>query len=484
MAFKDMREFVSALTKYGEVQEIEKEVDWDLEAGAILRRTYEQKLSAPFFKNIKDYPEGYRLFGGGLSTPRRFAIAMDMNLESSRRDLIKEYLKRKDNLIKPKIVKDAPCKENKMIGEEVDLYKFPAPMVHDGDGGRYLLTWHAIITKDPDSDWVNWGMYRGMIYSKDSIAVLVEPHQHMGLLYYNKYEERNQPMPFAIAIGMEPICSLVSATEVPYGINEVDVAGALRREPVELVKCETLDLAVPATSEIVIEGEVLPKESVVEGPFGEFTGYTTGDRAEVHKRLFRVKAITYRNDPILSFSCVGIPVDEGHLLRTIGRTGEMIKILRDNGLPVVDLNLVPEAAYLLAIVSVKSAFANIAERVASSLWGSRAGGHILPYVIVVEDDIDPYDIGQVLHALATKCHPARGIHTLERAASTVPMVPFLDSHERKYGLGAKTYFDCLWPYDWDKYAEVPRRASFDNIYPKEVQEHVLKNWRNYGYKEG
>lgn len=483
MAFKDMREFMSLLAKHGELREIKQEVDWDLEAGAILRRTYEKKLPAPFFQKVKEYPEGYRLFGGMLSTLKRCALALEMDPENSYKEIMNEYMKRKDNLIKPILVKDGPCKENIYIGDEVDLYNLPAPMVHDGDGGRYLVTWAAIVTKDPDSDWFNWGLYRGMIRGKDSLTGLVMPYQHIGM-HYAKYEARNQPMPFAIAFGMEPICHVVAFTDIDYGVNEVDVAGALRREPVELVKCETVDLAVPATAEIVIEGEMLPKERAIEGPFGEFTGYTTGDRATINRPIWKVKAITHRNDPILSFSCVGIPVDEGHLFRSITRATAMLEKLRANGLPVVDVNLLPEAAYLMVIVSVKPAFANIAERVASTLWGSKLGGHILPYVIVVEDDIDPYNLGEVLHALASKCHPARGIHKLERAACCIPMMPFLDPHERMYGLGAKVYFDCLWPYDWDRYTGVPRRASFNNIYPKEVQEHVLKNWKSYGYKEG
>jgi len=482
MAFTDMREFISLLAKHGDLQEINREVDWDLEAGAILRRTYENHLPAPLFQKVKEYPDGYRLFGGMLSTMKRCALAMEMEPDSSYKDIMEEYTKRKTKLVKPRMVASGPCKENIFTGDEVDLYKLPVPMISDGDGGRYLVTWAAIITKDPDSGWINWGLYRGMIYGKDSLTGLINPYQHVGI-HYKKYEARNQPMPFAIAIGMEPLCHVVALTDIAYGEDEADVAGALRREPVDLVKCETVDLPVPATAEIIIEGEMLPHQRVKEGPFAEFSGYNTSDRATLNRPLWKVTAITHRHDPILSFCNIGIPVDEGHLFRSITRAAQMLEILHANGLPVVDVNLLAETSFLMAIVSVKPTFANIAERVASTLWGSKVGGMLLPYIIIVEDDVDPFNLTEVLHAVATKCHPARGIHTLDRAAGAVFLLPFLNQHERHYGLSAKTYFDCTWPYDWDRNTEVPRKASFQS-YPEQVKQHVLDNWQQYGYTEG
>src|SRR3990172_3399846 len=145
MAFKSHRDYLEALEKNGEVVKIEKEVDWNLEAGAITRRCYEIKERSPLFLNIKDYP-GSSMHGAPIGNYRRFAIAMGLDPDSSIRDIGEEYEKRMSSPIKPILVSSGPCKENIMKGDDIDLFKFPAPMVHDGDGGRYLATWHFIIT--------------------------------------------------------------------------------------------------------------------------------------------------------------------------------------------------------------------------------------------------------------------------------------------------------------------------------------------------
>lgn len=178
MAYKDVREFIAALEKNGEAIKIEKEVTWNLEAGAILRKTYEDRLPAPFFQKISGYPKGYRMFGGSLSNTDRIALSFGMPKGTHPRALINEYLKRKEKPIKPIIVNTGPCKENIHLGEDVNLFEFPAPMLHEGDGGRYLCTWHLNIQKDPDSKWVNWGMYRSMIHTKNTMGALLERNRH------------------------------------------------------------------------------------------------------------------------------------------------------------------------------------------------------------------------------------------------------------------------------------------------------------------
>ncbi|MDP2645072.1 MAG: UbiD family decarboxylase [Desulfobacterales bacterium] len=160
MAFNDNREFIEALEKTGDVVRIRQEVDWDLEVGAITRRVCERQDPAPFFEKIKDYPEGYRIFGAPLATERRFAAALGLNQDTPFREIQAEYSRRLERPVKPVIVKDAPCKENVLVGDEVDLHRFPAPMVHEGDGGRYMATWHAMVSKSAKKDWTNWGMYQ------------------------------------------------------------------------------------------------------------------------------------------------------------------------------------------------------------------------------------------------------------------------------------------------------------------------------------
>lgn len=478
MPFNDLREYIVALEKHGEVQRIKKEVHWNLEAGAIVRRSYERSKPAPFFEKITGYPEGYRLFGAPLSNYKRLSIALGLDPDTSYTELMEYYLKRKNSPVKPILVKEGPCKENINTGDDVNLFKFPAPMVHDGDGGRYLCTWHANITKDKQTGHTNWGMYRAMIHTRNTLGGLMEPFKHIGFHYYRDYEPKGESMPFAIAIGMETVCSLMALTPISYKLAEVDIAGGLRGKPVELIKCETVDIEVPATSEIVIEGFVDPKARVPEGPFGEFTGYRASPRDA--RPVYRVTAITHRNDPILTMSCMGTPVDDCHAPMSVTSGAELLEELRSKVLPVRGIALYPNCVNFLVVVSVKTPYPNVAQKIASTIWSRE--GHVPPYIIIVDHDVDPNDIWQVMHALATKCHPYRGITRLEHATGSA-LTPFLSRYERLNHLGAAAYFDCTWPLDWDPSIAVPPRASFNNIYPQEIQDHVEKNWQRYGYKD-
>ena len=249
----------------------------------------------------------------------------------------------------------------------------------------------------------------------------------------------------------------------------------------ELVKCETVDLEVPATSEIVIEGYVSPKEVAWEGPFGEYTGYRASPRDQ--RPVFKVTAITHRDNPILTFSCMGVPLDESDVCINPIIGARALDQLRKSGIPVVDLCCYPRCSEFIMAVSVKKTFNYIAQRVASCIWGMEGVVGQVTYVIVLDDDVDPNNIWQVLHALGTKCHPYRGIHRMERTVGW-SLAPWASREERLTCIGAKAYFDCTWPMEWDPSIAVPPRASFDKIYSKEVQEHVLRNWKSYGYKKG
>ena len=474
MPFKDLREFIAKLEKEGQAIRIEEEVDWNLEAGAMSRRSNEEGLPAPFFQKIKDYPSSYRLFGEALSNQKRIAIAMDMASATPTSQLVEEYLHRKCQPIKQILAKDGPCKENIQIGDEVDLLKFPVPMVHEGDGGRYVGTWHLTICKDLNSDWVNWGMYRHMLHNRNTVGILAAPFIH-AMRIREGWEEQGKPMEIAIAIGVEPISTMCAASPMPHGVSEVDIAGGIRGEPVELVKCETVDLLVPATTEIVIEGEVALEDTMDEGPFGEFTGYTGGHKEP--RPVIHVKAVTHRNDPILTMGNEGMPVTNSHAIPSITWAAEFFELLKERGLPVTAVSEPVQGVQLLTVVAIKAAYAR-ADEVAFAIWGSRAGP-MTPYIIVVEDDVDPFSLDEVVHALITKCHPSRGIVKMDNCTG-MALIPWLSRHEQKHLLGSRAYFDCTWPRDWDP-AEVPKKCSFDNIYPVEIQQKALDKWHKYGY---
>lgn len=483
--FKDLREYIARLDIEGEIQPIETEVDWNLEVGAIIRRSYDVRAPAPFFLKLKGYPSDYRIFGApvGLSRSpgaahKRLALSLGMDPSASVKTIIEEYVRRKKLRIKPVVVSTGPCKENIHIGEEVNLFEFPAPLFHWGDGGRYIGTWNLVITKDPDSGWVNWGMYRLMIHDRNTLGGVVHPNAHIGL-HYQKYEARNRPMEFAIAIGTEPVSSLIAANRIPVEVDEADVVGGIRGEPVELVHCETVDLEVPASSEIVLEGILLPKERKEEGPFGEYTGYRAGDRAP--RPVYHVKAITHRDSPILPASCMGVPVDDSAASLPIIKAGEILDELRTVGFPVKMVYCPPEAVSHLTIVSTKVPYPHYVSQLAHAIWGSTGWGRNCWYLVVVEEDIDVTQMDQVIWALTTRCHPYRGIHR-EPNAPGHPLLPFLDQQEKRNYKAAYVLFDCTWPKDWPQ-ESIPEKASFDVMWPKEIQEKVLENWSRYGYKE-
>jgi 4-hydroxy-3-polyprenylbenzoate decarboxylase len=485
MALRDLREYIDVLERHGELVRVREEVDWNLEMGAIVRRCYDLGAPAPLFENVKGYPPGYRALGApvgpskrpGHSLYARTAIALGLPPDTPPKKLMDIYLERKEKPLKPVTVKDAPCKEVILRGSEVALSRFPVPLIHGGDGGRYIGTWHTVITKDPDSTWVNWGMYRLMIQERNTLGCLFPLQQHIGQMYM-KSEARNEPLPAAVAIGGPPIVPIVSCTMLPPYVNEVDVAGGLQREPVPLVKCETIDLEVPAMSEIVLEGEVLPHVRETEGPFGEYMGYEAGKSSP--KPVFRINAITHRRDPILPFTNMGMPIHESQTTTALFKGAEIYAELKKLGLPVKGVFMPPWGVSHMAVISTETPFINFAKRVAHAVWATKPGLFTY-YIVIVDSDVDPTNMDEVLHAIATKCHPVNGIHQVPHTPGFPVLLPFLPPKERLIGDAAGVIFDCTWPKDWPA-ESIPVKATLENLWPAEVRQKVLAKWKRYGFE--
>ncbi|MBI4330392.1 MAG: UbiD family decarboxylase [Chloroflexi bacterium] len=474
MPFQDNRQFVETLQKTGDAVVVQKEVDWDLEAGAIARIVNETWGPAVLLEKIKDYPAGYRLLGSPLANFRRVAVAMGMSPETCFPDLLEEYDKRLRKPIKPVTVTKAPCKEVIIEGKDVDLFDFPAPMIHEGDGGRYIGTWHILVTRDPVTGWNNWGMYRVMLYDRTRMVGMLDPDQQGPSIVYANYQRSKKPVPFAIAIGADPISSFTAGNFFGRCEDETGYAGALRQAPVELVKCHTNDLQVPAHAEIILEGEIYPDIGLTEGPFGEFPGYSASPRRTWP--MYRVTAVTHRNDPILTMSCVGFPTDESHIVGSLGKTHSYRKKLLDSGIPVADLFVPPQCGGMLVVVAIDPPYPNMARRIGKIIMTGR-----LPhYVIVVDGDTCVHDMDEVMHAIASTCHPVRGITSYDRDVGS-PLVPFYTMEEKKWGVGAKAILDCTFPPEWGK-EKTPRKMNFNRGYPESIRDKVLKNWKKYGFK--
>lgn len=480
MPFHDLRGYIEKLQQIGEVQTIEQEVDWNLEVGAIIRRSYDLKAPSPFFQKIKGYPYGHRVFGAPIGTSKadryyaRIATALDMPIDIRAKEFIQEFNRRQKKPIPPRIVKDGPCKEVIRLGKDVNLLEIPSPLIHEGDGGRYIGTWHTIVTRDPETGWVNWGMYRLMVHDERTMGGIISPNQHIGLHFYEHFEKLNRPMEFAIAIGTEPVTALMSSIRTNPGIDEAGLVGALRGEPIDLIRCETVDLMVPASSEIVLEGVVIPGERKEEGPFGEYTGYQAGDRKP--RPVYQVNAMTHRKNPILPVTCMGVPVDDCAVVVPLAKAANLLEDLRGRGFPVKDAYCPPAGVGFMVVVSTKVPYANYSQQLAHAIF---ANNRSFFQVIIVEDDIDINDWDQVMWALTTRCHPVRGIRKIENVPGN-PLLPFVNPYERDKQISGAVLFDCTFPKEWPK-EFVPIKASFDVMWPEHIQKQVLKNWTSYGY---
>jgi len=480
MAFRDIRGYISSLVDSGEAIRIKEEIDWDLGASAIVRLANQLGSPAPIMENIKDYP-GCSLAGALFSNYRRAAIAIGLDPDLHPSEILNLYHRRSKHPIKSLIVDKAPCQENVITGDDINLLELCAPYIHEGDGGRYLGSWQFIATPDYDTDWINWGMCHLMVHNETTLGGLLLPQEDIGIMFYGKYLPNKKPMPWAAVIGTEPLTTIVSAAPYGRGKSEVDWAGGLRLEPVELVKCVSQPLYVPANAEIIIEGVVDPDVlRLYEGPVGEYTGYRTSPR--MPRVAYRVTAITFRNNPINCVACLGVPTDDSDMMAAVLARSDMLTTMEINGIPVVDISIPPQMVSHAAIVSVGKPHSNVANRTATLLFGTKNTGMNLQQLFVCDEDIDVFDIKQVLHAFATKCHPKKGITYYDNQPAT-PLLPHLSYEDRLLGRTTKVVFDCTWPLDWSPTRDIPVRGTFWDMYAERTIEKICNKWQEWGYPQ-
>jgi UbiD family decarboxylase len=269
MGFKDLREWLDKLESEGDLKRIKTHVDWNKEIGAITSEARRRGFSGLLFENIKDYQTKpcNKLFTGSLVNNRQIAMMFGLPRDTHHRDMVKVFRERFRNRIKPVIVTSGEVKQNIIRGANVCLYDLPVPFWNKLDGGRYINTLGAVVTRDPENGIQNVGLYRGMIVDDKRIAILIAPRQHIGQ-HFTKYVHMKKEMPVALVFGWDPSLAFCACAAVPKDICEYDVMGSIRQDPVKLVKCETSDLEIPASAEIVIEGFVSPDPSTfeLEGP--------------------------------------------------------------------------------------------------------------------------------------------------------------------------------------------------------------------------
>ncbi|MEE9198259.1 MAG: UbiD family decarboxylase, partial [Dehalococcoidia bacterium] len=303
MPFADLRQFLDYLEDKGQLQHVQEEVDPEFEVAARLGQAAAAQGPTLVFHRVRG--SEMSLVGGVFGTRERVLMA----LEATSQNVAERLLQGVAEPVPPRIVDSGPCQEVVLLGEEADLGLLPIPTFSPKDGGPYI-TLGLVFSKDPETGARNLSIIRLQLKGKQRLGIMALTYHHTGV-QLAKAEALGRPLEIAIAIGGDPVIPIASQWRAPYGVDELGLAGALRREPVELVKCRTVELEVPATAEIVIEGRIPPGVREMEGPFGEVAGYYT---PAFPKPVVEVTAITHRRHPLYQAVLAGPPPAEHYLL--------------------------------------------------------------------------------------------------------------------------------------------------------------------------
>jgi len=475
---RDLRIWIKEVEEIGLLREI-KGADWNLEIGAITDTNAKKNKFTLLFDEIKDYPRGHRVLTGALLDSKRVSLSLGLNSNLKDLELAKELKERISRVLtrieefNPKFIEDSPLMENVEMGEKINLYKFPAPKWFEHDGGRYIGTADAVITKGIKNDWVNVGTYRIMLCGKDRLCILMEAPRH-ARAQVQEYFDQGKPCPVAVSFGHHPSLFIFSGIEVPPGVSEYNYVGAVTGKPYEVIRGPVTGLPIPADSELAIEGFIV-NETMEEGPFGEFMGYYAGGKMLTPTII--VKAVYYRENPIILGTCAGKPPYDYSYFRCPIRSALIWDILEKAGIPNVKGVWCHEAGYSRAftVVSIKQAYAGHARMAGHVASQSRPGAVAGRYVIVVDDDIDPSNLNDVVWAMSSRTDPATGIDIIPETIGT-PLDPIAEHEEGKNILEYTSSRAII-------YAVKPFRKIIRNEFPmvvepsEELKGKVMKKWK-------
>jgi 4-hydroxy-3-polyprenylbenzoate decarboxylase len=334
----------------------------------------------------------------------------------------------------PKVIKKAPCQENILIGNEIDLSKFPIQTCWPEDAAP-LITWGLVITKGPNKSRQNLGIYRQQVIAKNQVIMRWLSHRG-GALDFQEWQQvhSGEPFPIAVALGTDPATILGAVTPVPDNLSEYAFAGLLRGSRTEVTNCLIHDLQVPARAEIILEGFIYPDETAAEGPFGDHTGYYN----EVDSfPIFTIERITHRQNPIYHSTYTGRPPDEPAILG-VALNEVFVPILQKQFPEIVDFYLPPEGcSYRMAIVSIKKQYPGHAKRIMFGVWSFLRQFMYTKFVIITDADINVRDWKDVIWAMTTRMDPVRDTTLIENTP-----IDYLDFASPVSGLGGKIGFDA------------------------------------------
>ncbi len=467
--YEDLRQWLDQVDAIGELARVDG-ADWNLEIGGLSEIDYKKRGPALIFDRIKGYPAGYRVLTASTNSARRLGITLRMGAGHSDASLV-AMLRGSPNRwedaskdFAPIYVGSGPVFENVMEGDDVDLLKFPTPFWHEMDGGRYIGTGVAVATIDPEERWVNLGAYRSMLVDKNHVALSIIQGKH-GHIHNQKWMEREGRAPVAIHVGMDPLFMVLGGVEVPTGISELNYAGAIRGEPVKVVKSVVTGLPIIANAEIVLEGWIQKGDKTDEGPFGEWTGYYVGKVTK--EPVLKVERVLYRNNPIMLGAPPAKPPHDYSYMRTIMKSAMIFDALVAAGIPDVKGVYAPECGggRMLVIVAIRQRYAGHARQAGFIASQCRAAAYMGKYTVVVDEDIDVTNLEDVLWAVCTRTDPATSIDFIRRAWAS-KAEPMLRHGQPPFN--SRAIIDACRPYEW--FGEFPKVAQADPAYLRELEQ--------------
>ncbi|MBI3089350.1 MAG: UbiD family decarboxylase [Candidatus Tectomicrobia bacterium] len=400
--YNDLRHFLKVLTGQGEIVQVSRQVSIVQEIGDICRRVSDMEGPALLFTNLAGYP-GWSLCANAVGTLRRTALAIESTVEA----MVAEYARRiEGGKLLPSVTVPAhaaPCKE--VILRDVDLTKLPIPTWHLKDGGPYI-SFGVQISKDPDSGVPNASIVRQMVLGPKRLGILLLPGKHT-MIHFEKQRQRGRDLELAAAIGVEPTVTAAALHSGSLDEDEFAVCGALRGQPLEMVRCETIDVEVPAHAELVIEGRLLHNETAAEGPFGEFTGYYT-KRTDTNPAM-EVTCITHRRNPIFQGTYEGKPPNEDNIFHILPYSASVYAEASRLCPNLVSFAFDPYGSgFIYAVAAIDKLYPGHAHHAMHAVWATQSGKYI-KVLIVVDKDINIFDHRAVTWAIATRFQPGRDL---------------------------------------------------------------------------
>lgn len=445
--YQDLREFIAEVDGLHALRRVNG-ADPRFEIGGITEVAAGMPdCPALLFDDIKGHAPGFRVFTNATTNAQRAALALGLDPSLKPLNALKVWMGKRQTLKprSPVTVSDAAFLENTLKGDEVDLTPFPAPYWHRQDGGPYIGSGSLVIMRDPETGWINASIYRVQVHGRNKVTVQFDHPGRHGAIIAKKYWDQGRSCPLAVVNGEDPALFIAGFEYLPTGQSEYDFAGAIKEAPIAVCAGPTTGLPLPARAEIILEGELLPPgaETLLEGPFGEFTGYYAADKRPCPVMV--VHAIHHRNDPILLGSPpmkpprfhFGLPF----------RAASIWSNLESAGVSDV-VGVWQHVSQLMTVVALKQRYAGHAKRAGMIAAAHSYMGRL---VVVVDDDVDPSDLHDVMWAVTTRCEPSEQIDIVRNAWSSA-LDPRIPAEDKARGITShsKAIIEACRPFAWSE----------------------------------